>query len=232
MENNIFNTLKDTGLDNLEVIPASSKELNTILKIKGFPKGKISEIYGQEGCGKSTLVYNLILNAQRQSGISILVDTEHKLNIPYMKNMGISLDKLLIIQPKNDRHLIEILEESLNINVNLIAIDSITNLSLPNPTAFLLNIKNIIDKYNICFIITNQIREDIKKHKITTTGGKRLKFYASIRLYLKDVKKLKKGIRDIGIRTKATIIKNTISYSDTTETAIIKILRNKGIMKT
>jgi recombination protein RecA len=225
-DKNTSNVLK------VEVIDAGSWRLNEALGIGGWPRGRLVEIYGEEATGKTTLCLEAIREIQRVGGLAAYVDAEHALDIQYCKNLGINTDRLLVSQPDYGEQGLSIVEDLLGA-VDLVIIDSIAALVpkaelegdigdiQPGLQARMMGqaLRKLTGKThrtNTCVIFINQLREKIGvtmpgASKKTTTGGKALKFYASVRVEVARIGSVKRGDKVVGNRVKVKIVKNKLA---------------------
>jgi len=213
-------------------ISTGSVSLDLGLGGKGLPKGRIVEIFGPESSGKTTLTLHVIANAQKSGGICAFVDAEHALDPGYARKLGVKLDDLLVSQPDTGEQALEIVETLVRSNaVDVIVVDSVAALvpraeiagemgdSFVGLHARLMSqalrkLTAAISKSDCLVIFINQIREKIGVmfgSPETTTGGRALKFYASVRLDIRKIGQLKDGEEVIGNRTKVTVVKNKIA---------------------
>ena len=220
------------GLDEVPVIPTGSIALDVALGIGGIPRGRVTEIFGPESSGKTTLGLHIIAEAQRLGGIAAFVDAEHALDAKYAKNLGVNTDELLISQPDTGEQALEIAETLVRSNaVDVIVVDSVAALvpraeldgdmgdSLPGLQARLMSqalrkLTAAISRSGTSVIFINQIREKIGVmfgSPETTPGGRALKFYASIRLDIRRQEAIKIGTDSVGARTKVKVVKNKLS---------------------
>ena len=220
------------GLDEVPVIPTGSIALDVALGIGGIPRGRVTEIFGPESSGKTTLGLHIIAEAQRLGGIAAFVDAEHALDPAYSKNLGVNTDELLISQPDTGEQALEITETLVRSNaVDVIVVDSVAALvpraeldgdmgdSLPGLQARLMSqalrkLTSAISRSGTAVIFINQIREKIGimfGNPEVTPGGRALKFYASIRLDIRRQEAIKSGTDSIGARTKVKVVKNKLS---------------------
>jgi len=220
------------ALDEITVIPTGALALDVALGIGGIPRGRITEIYGPESSGKTTLALHVIAEAQRAGGIAAFIDAEHALDPIYSKNLGVNTDELLISQPDTGEQALEIAETLVRSNaVDVIVIDSVAALvpraeldgdmgdSLPGLQARLMSqalrkLTAAISRSGGSVIFINQIREKIGVmfgSPETTTGGRALKFYSSIRLDIRRQDTIKNGTEAVGVRTKVKVVKNKLS---------------------
>src|SRR5689334_23686564 len=220
------------AFDEISVIPTGAMQLDVALGIGGIPRGRITEIYGPESSGKTTLALHIVAEAQRLGGIAAFIDAEHALDPIYAKKLGVNTDELLISQPDTGEQALEIAETLVRSNaVDVIVIDSVAALvpraeldgdmgdSLPGLQARLIaqalrKLTAIVANSRTTFIFINQIREKIGVmfgSPETTTGGRALKFYASIRLDIRRQDTIKNGTEAIGNRTKVKVAKNKVA---------------------
>ena len=213
-------------------ISSGSPSLDLALGGKGFPRGRIVEIFGPESSGKTTLALHVIANAQKEGGISAFVDAEHALDPAYARKLGVKLDDLLVSQPDTGEQALEIVDTLVRADaVDVIVIDSVAALvpraeiegemgdSFVGLQARLMSqamrkLTGSIARSNGLVIFINQIREKIGVmfgSPETTTGGRALKFYASIRCDIRRIGQLKEGEEVIGSRCKVTVVKNKIA---------------------
>src|SRR4026209_2899309 len=210
-------------------ISTTCLSLDAAIGVGGFPRGRIIEIYGPESSGKTTLALQVVASAQREGGICAYIDAEHAMDPEYAGKLGVNIDDLLISQPDSGEQALEIAETLIRSNsVDVIVIDSVAALvpraeldgemgdSLPGLQARLMSqalrkIPAIVSSSNTCFIFINQLREKIGVFfgsPETTTGGKALKFYASLRLDIRRIGAIKDGDRVVGNRTRVKVVKN------------------------
>ena len=220
------------AFDEVPVIPTGSIALDLALGIGGIPRGRVTEIFGPESSGKTTLGLHIIAEAQRLGGIAAFVDAEHALDPAYSKNLGVNTDELLISQPDTGEQALEITETLVRSNaVDVIVVDSVAALvpraeldgdmgdSLPGLQARLMSqalrkLTAAISRSGTSVIFINQIREKIGimfGNPEVTPGGRALKFYASIRLDIRRQEAIKSGTDSIGARTKVKVVKNKLS---------------------
>jgi recombination protein RecA len=219
-------------LEEISVIPTGALTLDAALGIGGLPRGRVVEIYGPESSGKTTLALHVIAEAQRLGGIAAFIDAEHALDPIYARNLGVNTDELLISQPDTGEQGLEITETLVRSNaVDVIVIDSVAALvpraeldgdmgdSLPGLQARLMSqalrkLTAAISRSGAIVIFINQIREKIGVmfgSPETTTGGRALKFYASVRLDIRRQDAIKQGTESIGVRTKVKVVKNKLA---------------------
>ena len=206
--------------------------MTAAIGIGGVPRGRIIEIYGPESSGKTTLALHIVSEAQKAGGVAAYIDAEHAMDAEYAGKLGVNIDELLISQPDSGEQALEIAEALVRSNgVDVIVIDSVAALvpraeldgemgdSLPGLQARLMSqalrkLTAIVSQSNTCFIFINQIREKIGVmfgSPETTTGGRALKFYASVRLDIRRIGAIKDGDRVVGNRTKVKVVKNKVA---------------------
>mgnify|MGYP002778820940 CR=1 FL=1 len=213
-------------------ISTNCLSLDAAIGVGGFPRGRIVEVYGPESSGKTTLALQVVASAQSMGGIAAYIDAEHAMDPEYATKLGVDIDDLLISQPDSGEQALEIAETLVRSNsVDVIVIDSVAALvpraeldgemgdSLPGLQARLMSqalrkLTAIVAQSNTCFIFINQLREKIGVmfgSPETTTGGKALKFYASVRLDIRRIGAIKEGDRHVGNRTKVKLVKNKVA---------------------
>lgn len=218
--------------DEIVAISTRCLSLDAALGIGGFPKGRIVEVYGPESSGKTTLALQVVAEAQSQGGIAAYIDAEHAMDPDYAEKLGVDIDQMLISQPDSGEQALEIAETLVRSNsVDVIVIDSVAALvpraeldgdmgdSLPGLQARLMSqalrkLTAIVAQSNTCFIFINQLREKIGVFfgsPETTTGGKALKFYASVRIDIRRIGAVKEGDKVTGNRTKVKVVKNKVA---------------------
>ena len=224
--------LGDESVENIEVIPTGSIALNAALGVGGYPKGRVIEIYGPESSGKTTLAIHAIAEAQKNGGIAAFIDAEHAFDRFYAEKLGVDVENLWISQPDNGEQALEIAEQLIRSSaVDIIVIDSVAALT---PKAeiegdmgdskmglqarlmsqALRKLTAAINKTNTTCIFINQLRDKIGVmfgNPETTTGGNALKFYASVRLDIRSIGKLKDGDDIKGNQVRVKVVKNKVA---------------------
>ena len=224
--------LGDEGRAPVEVIPTGAIALDVALGIGGLPRGRIVEIYGPESSGKTTVALHAVANAQKQGGIAAFIDAEHALDPEYAAKLGVDIDALLVSQPDTGEQALEIADMLVRSGaIDIIVIDSVAAL-VPRAeiegemgdshvglqarlmSQALRKITGALSNSNTTMIFINQLREKIGVmfgSPETTTGGKALKFYSSVRLDVRRIETLKDGTDAVGNRTRCKIVKNKMA---------------------
>ncbi len=218
--------------DEMQCVPTGSLALDIALGVGGVPRGRIVEIYGPEASGKTTLVYHLIAQAQRLGGQAAFIDAEHAMDPVYAKSIGVDVDNLLVSQPDYGEQALEIAEMLVRSGaLDIVAIDSVAALtpkaeiegemgdSFVGLQARLMSqalrkLAGTLNRSGTICVFTNQLREKIGVmfgNPETTTGGKALKFYATIRLDIRRIETLKDGTEAVGNRVRVKVVKNKVA---------------------
>lgn len=224
--------LGDQPIEDVKVISTGSIGLNDALGIGGLPRGRVTEIYGPEASGKTTLAIHVIAEAQRNGGIAAFIDAEHAFDRLYAGKLGVDIENLLISQPDNGEQALEVTDHLIRSGaLDIVVIDSVAALT---PKAeiegemgdsrmglqarlmsqALRKLAANISKTNTCCIFINQLREKIGVmfgNPETTTGGNALKFYSSVRLDIRRISQIKDGEDVIGNRTRVKVVKNKVA---------------------
>ena len=223
------------GIDStaaLDAIPSGSLSLDVALGVGGYPRGRVIEVFGPESSGKTTLTLHAIAEAQKLGGTAAFVDAEHALDANYARKLGVDVENLLVSQPDNGEQALEIAEVLIRSGaIDIVVVDSVAAL-VPRAelegemgeaqmglqarlmSQALRKLTGIVSKSKTCLIFINQIREKIGVmfgNPETTTGGRALKFYSSVRVDVRRIASIKDGDEVTGSRTKAKIVKNKVA---------------------
>ncbi len=224
--------LGDQDIQDIEIIPTGSLGLDIALGIGGLPRGRIVEIYGPESSGKTTVALHVVAEAQKKGGIAAFIDAEHALDPIYAKRLGVDTDNLIVSQPDTGEQGLEITEALVRSGaVDIVVVDSVAAL-VPKAeiegemgdshvglqarlmSQALRKLAGAINKSNATVIFINQLREKVGimfGNPETTTGGRALKFYSSVRLDVRRIETIKQGDNMIGNRTRVKVVKNKVA---------------------
>ena len=216
----------------VSVIPSGCLSIDAALGVGGFPRGRVIEIYGPESGGKTTMTLHVVSEAQKLGGQAAFIDAEHALDPVYARKLGVDVDNLLVSQPDNGEQALEIAETLIRSGgVDIVVVDSVAALvpkaelegDMGDPqmglqarlmSQALRKLTGIVSKSRTCLIFINQIREKIGVmfgNPETTTGGRALKFYASMRVDIRRIQSIKEGDKVVGSRTRAKVVKNKVA---------------------
>ena len=224
--------LGDRAAVDVAVIPTGSLTLDMALGIGGYPKGRIIEIYGPESSGKTTLTLHAIAEVQKQGGTAAFIDAEHAIDPVYAKNLGVNIDELILSQPDSGEQGLEIAETLVRSGaIDLVVVDSVAalvpqveldgemgdqqmGLQARLMSKALRKLSGVMNKTDCTIIFINQLREKIGVmfgNPETTTGGRALKFYSSVRLDVRRIDSIKQGDKVLGNRTRVKVVKNKVA---------------------
>jgi recombination protein RecA len=224
--------LGEHRVDDIPAISTTSIGIDAAIGIGGLPRGRVIEIFGPESSGKTTLALHVVAEAQKAGGTAAYIDAEHALDAIYAEKLGVNIDDLLVSQPDSGEQALEITESLVRSNaVDILVIDSVAALvpraelegemgdSLPGLQARLMSqalrkLTAVVGRSNTCLIFINQIREKIGVmfgNPETTSGGRALKFYSSVRLDIRRIGAIKDGDSHVGNRTKVKVVKNKVA---------------------
>jgi recombination protein RecA len=216
----------------VSVIPSGCLSIDAALGVGGFPRGRVIEIYGPESGGKTTMTLHIIAEAQKLGGQAAFIDAEHALDPTYARKLGVDVDNLLVSQPDNGEQALEIAETLIRSGgVDVVVVDSVAALvpkaelegEMGEPqmglqarlmSQALRKLTAIVSKSRTCLVFINQIREKIGVmfgNPETTTGGRALKFYASMRVDIRRIQSIKEGDKVVGSRTRGKVVKNKVA---------------------
>src|SRR6202047_2048395 len=223
---------KNNKAMDVETVSTGSLGLDIALRVGGLPRGRVVEIYGPESSGKTTLALHCLAEAQKKGGICAFIDAEHALDPIYARKLGVNVDELLISQPDHGEQALEIADTLVRSGaVDVLVVDSVAALvpraeleremgdSLPGLQARLMSqalrkLTSVVSRTNTCLVFINQIREKIGVmfgNPETTTGGRALKFFSSVRVEIRRTASIKDGDSVIGNRTRVKIVKNKLA---------------------
>src|SRR6185503_1880828 len=220
--------MSDAAQVSVGAVSTGSLSLDIALGIGGLPRGRVVEVFGPESSGKTTLVYHAIAEAQRRGGICAFIDAEHAMDPTYARRIGVDIDQLLVSQPDTGEQALEIAELLIRSGaVDIVAVDSVAALTPKGEmgdshvglqarlmSQALRKLAGTLNRTDTICIFTNQLREKIGVmfgSPETTSGGRALKFYASVRLDIRRIETLKEGTEAIGNRVRVKVVKNKVA---------------------